>query len=122
MVTDEAAGLRLAVARTIKGSLLRDFARATGRQRMSVIVLPRQVQVVNGRPVPEEAPDNRALAAHLKELGLLTRARSLPLLAGFVLEVTPKQLRSIASVSSVWAIHPNLRHRFRLPFPAPWRR
>lgn len=52
-----------------------------------------------------------ALKKDLARLGLLERARKVSDVSGFVLEVTPKQLRSLAEASSVQAIFPNQHHR-----------
>lgn len=81
---------------------------------MSVIVQPH----LKVRPHPEPSIDlaaaRRATAAlrkALAEMGLLDRARGVSDVSGFVLEVTPKQLRLLAAAPSVQSIRPNLWHR-----------
>lgn len=80
---------------------------------MSVIVEPQKRRVAiagSDEPIVTRGSSN-ALRADLAKLGLLDRARSIGLISAFVLEVTPKQLRLIASAPSVQSIRPNLKHR-----------
>lgn len=98
---------------TIRGNLLRAFAKSMGRRRISVIVEPQK------RPLAIRGPagpivtkrSTNALRADLAKLGLLDRARAIGLISAFVLEVTPRQLRLIASAPSVQSIRPNMMHR-----------
>lgn len=91
---------------------MREFAVSTGRKRMSVIVQPHLTVRPQGEPPLDLAAAKRATAALEKDLaglGLLDRARSVSVFSGFVLEVTPKQLRLLAEAPNVQSILPNLR-------------
>jgi hypothetical protein len=79
---------------------------------MSVIVQPHLVVRPNANPPLDFTEAKRATAAlkqDLAELGLLDRARSVSVFSGFVLEVTPQQLRFLAQAPGVQAIWPNSR-------------
>jgi hypothetical protein len=84
---------------------------------MSVIALPCLPKVSMTRPELDIAAAKRATAAlkrDLARLALLDRARSVSVFSGFVLEVTPRQLRMLAQASGVQSIHPNLRRHHLL--------
>lgn len=82
---------------------------------MSVIVQPHLPTISLADPSLDLPTARRATAALKKDLlrlGLLDRARSVSVFSGFVLEVTPRQLRLLAEASAVQSIRPNLfRHR-----------
>lgn len=108
----ETPGRALQLPRSIRGSLLRDFAATTSRRRMSVIVLPCLPKVSMTSPkldIPAAQRATAALKRELAKLALLDRSRSVSVFSGFVLEVTPRQLRLLAQTSAVQSIHPNVR-------------
>ena len=83
----------LRLPRSIRGSLLREFAVSDGRRRMSVIVQPHQVLQDNVAGRVDLVAAKRSTAALKKELrglDLLERARFVSDISGCVLEVTPK--------------------------------
>lgn len=105
-------GRTLRLPKSIRGVLLRDFAASTGTRRVSVIVQPRLNTLPKGSPSLDLAAAKRATTAlknDLAGLGLLDRARSVSVFSGFVLEVTPRQLRLLAKAPGVQSIRPNLR-------------
>jgi hypothetical protein len=111
---DEACGT-LRLPKTIRGLLLRDFAASSATRRMSVIVQAHLPAFNADRPSLDLAAARSATAAlkvDLKDLGLLERARKVSDYSGFVLEVTPRQLRLLGQAASVQAIRPNLRRRY----------
>ena len=92
--------------------MLREFAASSGRKRISVIVQPHLVVRLKAKPPLDVTAAKRATAVlkkDLAELGLLDRARSVSVFSGFVLAVTPRQLRFLAQAPGVQAIWPNLR-------------
>jgi hypothetical protein len=99
--------------RSIRGDLLSHFYACAGSRRTSVIVQP----MLASEPIAPRidlAAARRATAAlkkDLAKLGLLERARKVSDVSGFVLEVTPRQLRLLAEAPSVRAIFPNQLHR-----------
>ena len=97
---------------SIRGTLLREFAFSTDRRRMSVIVTPCLPKVWKTRPALDVAAATRAtsmLRKDLVRLKLSGKARSVSVFSGFVLEVTPRQLRLLAQASAVQSIRANLR-------------
>lgn len=105
-------GSALRLPKAIRGVFLRDFAASSGTRRVSVIVQPQLNTLSKGAPSLDLAAAKRATTALKKDLaglGLLDRARSVSVFSGFVLEVTPKQLRRLANAPGVQSIRPNLR-------------
>lgn len=104
---------------------MREFAASSGRRRRSVIVQTHLSLENNVAGCIDTVAVRRELAALKKDLdrlGLLERARSVSLSSGFVLDVTPGQLRRLAQAASVKTIWPNLWHRrIRPPERKPMR-
>ena len=103
---------------SIKGESLREFAASGCRRRQSVIVqthLILQNDVAGRIDAVAVKREVAGLKKDLDRLGLLSRARSVSLISGFVLEVTPAQLRRLAQAASVKSIWPNQWHRLVRP-------
>ncbi|MCW7541964.1 hypothetical protein OOT46_29635 [Aquabacterium sp. A7-Y] len=130
----------MTAATALRDTDLVDFATELGSSRKtSVIVEARRPAVTAGRsrarktvteprellPAPRKgrSPSEggadvsgagaamRELEAALQRLGLAASARRNDLNGSFVVEVTPRQLRELASTPSVQAIRSNRRHR-----------
>ena len=77
-----------------------------------MIVQPNLPTISLAEPSLDFSAAKRASAALRKDLlrlGLLDQARSVSAFSGFVLEVTPRQLRLLAEAPAVQSIRPNLR-------------
>ena len=108
----EGVGNSPRLPKSIRGALLRVFATSRGTRRISVIVQPNLPTISLAEPSLDFATAKRASAALKKDLlrlGLLDKARSVSVFSGFVLEVTPRQLKLLAGAPAVQSIRPNLR-------------
>ncbi len=106
------------VPASIKGEVLREFAASGGRRRRSVIVQTHLVlenEMAGRIDAVAVRREVAALKKDLGRLGLLERARSVSIISGFVLEVTPGQLLRLAQADSVKSVWPNLWHRLVRP-------
>jgi len=96
----------------LKHDDLVEFASQSGSRRASVIIEARRPAMPIGRrrtPPPIVAQMSE-LQSDLERLGLAARARRNDLAGAFVVEVTPRQLRELATTPSVQAIRLNQFH------------